>query len=482
MPARAAESLSPNASNMTSQYRSAAASALANATSKKPPLIENWRCQMNEDRRSSLRAVVVGAVIGHVSEWYDYLVYGYVAGAIATQFFPNHSSVTSILETFAVFAISFATRPIGGVIFGHFGDRLGRTKTLAATIGLIALSTVAIGLIPGYRSIGVWAPVLLVAARLLQGLSAGGELSGGTSVIVEYAPAARRGFFLGFLSVGLAIAAIMASGFTALVSANFSAAAYNTWAWRIPFWAAAPIGAIGLYIRLKLEETPAFRALQREQRTVRVPIVASLQTHWRMIAWLLPFFGANGVANYYLATFYPHFMVAHGSLSTAASSLANLAAFALMGIFAPIFGYMSDRAGRRSVRVISCLLVAVFAYPTIFLALSGSFGLAAFGLVLLGVANGALNVATYLALTELFRVETRYTSGAVSYNVAYAAFAGTAPLIGTVLADAGGSAAAAGYVVFFGVIGLIVAITLPETLRRRQAVQNTVTAETPTGS
>ncbi|MGP3775364.1 MFS transporter [Streptomyces sp. SDT5-1] len=430
-----------------------------------------------ERPRSSLKRVVAAGVAGHVAEWYDYLLYGYVATTIAAQFFPSGNSSAGLLATFATFALSFVARPVGAIIFGHFGDRIGRTKTLSATVTLITVSTVGIGLIPSHETIGFWAPALLVVARILQGISAGGELTGGTSLIVEYAPVNRRGFLLGFLSVGLAIAAVLASGFIALMSTLLSPEAFNSWGWRVPFWAAAPIGLVGLYIRLRIEDTPAFNAAKAANRTVRVPIVNALRSQGRRIAVLIPFFGANAVANYYLSAFYPTFMVTNGALKTEQSLLANLFAFALMGAVAPAFGYLADRAGRKTLRATACLLLGVFAFPTIMLAASGVFSLAIGGLLLLGLANAAFNVAAYLTLTELFHVETRYTSGGVAYNLGYAIFGGTAPLVGTTLVSAVGSMAPAGYAVAFGALGLLVALSLPETRQRHDSPTPTATKE-----
>jgi MHS family proline/betaine transporter-like MFS transporter len=213
------------------------------------------------EEQTVLRAIT-GASIGNLVEWFDFAVYGYLATYIAANFFPSNNPTASLLSTFAVFAAAFFVRPLGGIFFGPLGDRIGRQRVLATVIILMSVATFAIGLLPTYATIGVLAPILLVVARLLQGFSAGGEFGGGATFLAEYSPDDRRGFLVSWLEFSTLIGFILGSGVVLVLNSSLGEDAMTAWGWRIPFLIAGPLGAVGLYIRLRLEDTPEFRALE----------------------------------------------------------------------------------------------------------------------------------------------------------------------------------------------------------------------------
>jgi MFS transporter, MHS family, proline/betaine transporter len=218
-----------------------------------------------------LRATI-GASIGNLVEWFDFAVYGYLATTLAVVFFPSGNPTASLLSTFAVFAAAFFVRPLGGLFFGPLGDRIGRQRVLATVIILMSLATFAIGLLPGYATIGIWAPLLLVVCRLLQGFSAGGEFGGGATFLAEYSPDDRRGYMVSWLEFSTLIGFILGSGSVLVMNSALGEDAMIAWGWRIPFLIAGPLGIVGLYIRLRLEDTPEFRALESTGEVSESPL------------------------------------------------------------------------------------------------------------------------------------------------------------------------------------------------------------------
>ncbi|WP_433189440.1 MFS transporter [Actinoallomurus sp. CA-150999] len=245
--------------------------------------------------------------MGNAIEWFDYGIYGYLASYVGKAFFPAHDSTTRLLSTFGVLAISFAIRPFGGMFFGPLGDRLGRQRVLVLTLTLMSLSTFAIGVLPTYAVIGVWSPILLILARLLQGFSTGGEYGGAATFMAEYAPDDRRGFYGSFLEFGTLIGLSVGASMATLMSTLFSDATVSSWAWRVPFLIALPLGGIGLYLRTRLEDTPIFEELAARGETARAPFRETLR-YWRPILILMGFVLLLNVTDYGILTYMPTYL------------------------------------------------------------------------------------------------------------------------------------------------------------------------------
>lgn len=414
--------------------------------------------------RSMLRRVAVAGGIGNFVEWFDYALYGYLATTIATVFFPSHNRALSLLATFAAFGVSFLLRPLGGLIFGKLGDRVGRQRTLATIIVMMSASTFVIGLLPTHHQIGVLAPALLVLVRCIQGFSAGGEVAGAASFTVEHAPAGKRATYASVLPMSSSLAFVAAAGLTALLTASLSASDFSSWGWRLPFLIAGPLGLIGLYIRRSVEDTPAFRKVQREGRVATAPLKESLRTQRKPILLLLGFLMTNSVGFYMLATYLPSYFQERIKLDSDTALFTNMAALLLHVVLIGVFAVMADRVGRKPIMLGSCLAFVLLTIPAFLLAQQESIGALLGAQAMLATAEAGTSAVNSLLLVEMFPTRVRYTSAAVSYNLAYMLFGGTAPFVATLLVSQTGSGlAVALYMTTIAVISLIAVLQIRET-------------------
>ena len=273
---------------------------------------------------ATLRKVISAASIGNFVEWFDFALYGFLATLLAAHFFPSGDATAGLLKTFAVFAVAFAFRPLGGIVFGLLGDRIGRKRTLALTILIMAGATALIGILPSYATIGIWAPILLTLIRCAQGFSAGGEYAGACAYVMEHSPRDRRGRYGSFVPVStflaFASAALTAWGLERLLGA----AAMADWGWRIPFLAAAPLGLIGLYLRLKLDETPAFQALEADHEVSHSPLGETLRLQGRSILRLGAFISLTALSFYMFTTYFSTYLQLAGGFDRAAALAISL--------------------------------------------------------------------------------------------------------------------------------------------------------------
>ncbi|WP_462402468.1 MFS transporter [Pseudomonas sp. Marseille-QA0332] len=416
---------------------------------------------------ATLRKVIAAAAIGNFVEWFDFAVYGFLATLIASQFFASSDASVALLKTFAVFAVAFALRPLGGIVFGALGDRLGRKRILSLTILLMAGSTTLIGLLPTYASIGILAPILLTLARCVQGFSAGGEYAGACAYLMEHAPRDKRAFFGSFVPVStfsaFACAAVVAYG----LEASLSAEAMAAWGWRIPFLVAAPLGIVGLYLRWRMEETPAFREAMSEGKVhAHSPFKATLLHHGRAIRNLGAFISLTALSFYMFTTYFSTYLQLVGNLTRAQSLMVSTVALVFAALACPLAGRFCDRVGRRRTIGFTCLWVMLSVFPAYWLASSGSVPAAILGVLLLAVGALLSGVVTAALLSEVFPTRTRYTASAITYNMAYTLFGGTAPLVATWLIGlTGSSLAPAFYLVIIALLALAGGLALPETSR-----------------
>ena len=387
-----------------------------------------------------LRHVVTASFIGNFVEWFDYAVYGYLATVIAQVFFPESSPTTGLLATFAVFAISFIVRPVGGLVWGHFGDKIGRRNALSLSILIMSAATFCVGLIPGFHQIGYAAPVLLLIIRMVQGFSASGEYAGASAFLAEYAPDRRRGLLTSVVPASTAAGLLFGSLLAALLTAVLSTDQLNGWGWRLPFLLAAPLGLIGRYIRLRLEDTPKFQELEHKINVESNTPLSILFTRYRRE--ILIAFGVtclNAVGFYLILSYMPTYLSEQLHVGHTASFV--IASITLAGYIVFIFGMgaLSDRFGRKRVLIAASICFAVGTVPLFgALGVVGLVGIALIQIVLaafLTMNDGTL--PTFLA--EIFPTRVRYSGFAFSFNTANALFGGTAPFVATLLIKLTGS-------------------------------------------
>ena len=414
-----------------------------------------------------LKKVIAAAAIGNFVEWFDFAVYGFLATIIAKEFFASTDTSVALLKTFAVFAVAFALRPLGGIFFGMLGDRLGRKKILSLTILLMAGATTVIGLLPTYASIGILAPVLLTLTRCVQGFSAGGEYAGACAYLMEHAPNDKRAWYGSFVPVSTFSAFACAAVLAYALEATLSPENMASWGWRIPFLIAAPLGIVGLYLRWKMEETPAFQqALAEDDVTAHSPLKETLRSHGNAICCLGAFISLTALSFYMFTTYFATYLQVAGGLSRAAALLVSTVALVFAALACPVAGALSDRFGRRKTVKYTCLWLIVAVYPAYFLASSGSVVAAIVGVVMLAIGALSCGVVTAALLSETFPTRTRYTASAITYNMAYTIFGGTAPLMATWLIGLTGSnMAPAFYLIVIALLALAGGMALPETSR-----------------
>ena len=414
-----------------------------------------------------IRRAVRGAAIGNTVEWFDFAIYGFLATYIAEKFFPSGDETAALLNTFAIFAAAFFMRPLGGFFFGPLGDRIGRQKVLALVILLMSGSTFAIGLVPSYDTIGVFAPLLLLFLRCLQGFSAGGEYGSGACFLAEYASDKHRGFVVSFLVWSVVVGFLLGSLTVTGLETVLSEGAMDSYGWRIPFLIAGVLGAVGLYIRLRLGDTPEFEALRDEGEVASSPLKEAVTTSWRPILQIAGLVVIHNVGFYIVFTFLPsYFTKTLGFTKTDAFVSITVASLVAL-ILIPPLGALSDRIGRKPLLIAGSLAFAVFAYPLFVMLNTGSLAAAIAAHAGLAAIESVFVCASLAAGAELFATRVRSSGYSIGYNVSVALFGGTAPYVATwLVARTGNDLAPAYYVIVAALVTLITVLTMRETARR----------------
>jgi MHS family alpha-ketoglutarate permease-like MFS transporter len=398
-------------------------------------------------------------------EWYDWGVYGFFAPVFAAQFFPSKVPIVSLLLTLGTFALGFFMRPIGGVVLGAYGDRAGRRNALALQILIMAGASLVIGVIPGYSVIGLLAPLVLLLARLAQGFSAGGEFGASSAFLVEYARPDRRGLIGSIQQVSVGLGTLIASAVASVVLHNLPAGALHSWGWRIPFWLGAAVGLFGLYLRLRVGETPSFVRIDREQRTAGNPFLEMFAKYprdfWRVFGITIA-----GTLTYYMwVLFLPTYAEQTTHLSLAAATLANTIALIVFVACIPLAAALSDRVGRRPLLLGFALGFLVLSYPLFTWIRSGSvlvfFIVEIIGLLLITGYSGT----TATVMAEQFPTRVRNTGIAVPYALAVAIFGGTAPFVTTWLIEQKALTLVPLYVMASALVSGLVYLFMRETFR-----------------
>ncbi len=422
---------------------------------------------MEQDLEHDIRKVVAGASIGNAVEWFDFAIYGFLATYIAAHFFPAGNETAALLNTFAIFAAAFFMRPLGGFFFGPLGDRIGRQKVLAIVILLMSGATLCIGLLPTYQAIGVAAPLLLLVLRCLQGFSAGGEYGGGAVYLAEFAGDRRRGLTVTFMAWSGVLGFLLGSVTVTLLQTLLPAAAMDSFGWRIPFLIAAPLGLVGLYIRLRLGDTPQFARLSEADETADSPLREAVSTSWRQILQVIGLFIVFNIGYYVVFTFLPTYFIKtlKFSKSDAFVSL-TLAALVALILILPLAA-LSDRIGRRPLLLGAAAAFVVASYPLFLLLTSGSLGAAITAHCLLAAIESVYVSCAVSAGVELFATRVRFSGFSVGYNVCVAVFGGTTPYVVTWLtAETGNAIAPAFYLTAAAAVSLTAVLTLRETAGR----------------
>ena len=409
---------------------------------------------------ASTSRVIAAGMIGNALEWYDFAVYGYFAVAIGHQFFPEADPTAQLLATFGVFALGYLMRPIGGVIVGHLGDRYGRRTALTVSIAAMAIPTFLIGLLPGYHSLGIAAPLLFTLLRMLQGLSVGGEYPSSLIFLVERAPDGRRGVagaFAPFAACGgILLGSAIAAGFASAMSAQ----ALDSWGWRIPFLLGLAVGLVGVILRRQL---PELAAVEHRQRP---PIAETLRDHWRLVVEFAALSAFNAVGFYISFVYVATWLQKADGFSTARALEINTISMVVLLPVMLAAGWITDRAGRKPLLLLATL-VAIFAAVPLFVLMEHPVpALALLGQLGLTVLVGAFIGAASPALVEAVPARVRCTAVALGYNTTLGIVGGTTPLVATWLVQRTGDELAPGFLIMAAAVSLIAVFALGETYRR----------------
>ncbi|OEJ26704.1 MFS transporter [Streptomyces agglomeratus] len=442
---------------------------------KNPPL---RRSDITITDEASVRRAVKAASLGNAMEWFDFGIYSYLAVTIGHVFFPSGNDTAQLLSSFATFAVAFLVRPVGGMVFGPMGDKLGRKKVLALTMILMAVGTFAIGLIPSYATIGFWAPVLLIFFRLVQGFSTGGEYGGASTFIAEYAPDKRRGFFGSFLEFGTLAGYTGAAGLVTVLTAWLGSDAMEAWGWRLPFLVAGPLGLVGLYLRMRLDETPAFQKLESgnvraseaadpAESTAKGDLARIFRQYWPTLILCIALVGAYNVTDYMLLSYMPTYLSDELGYSETHGLLVLLGVMVcLMAVISQV-GRLNDRFGRKPLLMAGMLGFFFLSLPSFLLIKQGSIPAISAGMLMLGLSLVCLLGTMSAALPALFPTHVRYGSLSVGYNLSASLFGGTTPLVITGLISlTGNNLMPAYYSMAAALIGVIAVACMKETAQQ----------------
>ncbi|WP_435169018.1 glycine betaine/L-proline transporter ProP [Falsirhodobacter sp. 1013] len=424
---------------------------------------------------ATLKKSVTAAALGNAMEWFDFGVYGFVAYALGQVFFPSASPAVQTIAALGTFSVPFLVRPLGGVVFGIIGDRLGRQKVLSLTIVIMAVSTFCIGLIPSFATIGIWAPILLLLCKLAQGFSVGGEYTGAAIFVAEYAPDRRRGFLGSWLDFGSIIGFVTGAGLVVLLQSLLGEHSFLDWGWRIPFFVAGPLGLLGLYLRHAVEETPAFtqhleNMEKGDQGAVQdhptVSILEIARTYRKALLVCVGMVLVTNVTYYMLLTYMPTYLSSNLGYSQQNGVMIIIAVMIGMLFVQPVVGFLSDKIGRRPFLIAGSLGLVVMAFPSFTLIGSDSPARIFLGLLILAVILNCFTGVMASTLPALFPTRIRYSALASSFNVAIIV-AGLTPTVAALLVERTDNLMVpAYYLMVAALIGLLTAVFLPETANR----------------
>ncbi|QOD03846.1 MULTISPECIES: MFS transporter [Pseudarthrobacter] len=469
-----------NASGTYNAVPTTAPSANPSGT-RKPRILPRRRLKesdVNVVNQPMLKKALGGTIVGNTMEWFDVGVFGYLITTMGPVFLPEADQSVQTLFLLGTFAATFIARPLGGVVFGWLGDKIGRQKVLAATLMIMAASTFAVGLLPGYAQIGIWAAALLVILKLVQGFSTGGEYAGATTFVSEYAPDKRRGFFASFLDMGSYLGFALGAALVSVLQLTLGQAAMEEWGWRIPFLVAGPLGLIAIYFRNKIEESPQFQATLDAQESIGQAAAAAdtdsakspvgiVKAYWRSLIVAMILVAAANTAGYALTSYMPTYLTESKGYDPVHGTLLTIPVLVIMSLCIPLTGKLSDRIGRRPVLWIGAVSTVVLATPAFLLIGIGDVWstLAGLSLIAFPVTFYVANLAS--ALPAQFPTANRYSAMGIAYNFAVAIFGGTTPFIVAALITAtGDDMMPAYYLMVTSAIGAVAIYFLKESAQR----------------
>ncbi|WP_328317680.1 glycine betaine/L-proline transporter ProP [Streptomyces sp. NBC_00388] len=427
---------------------------------------------------AAIKRAVKAASLGNAMEWFDFGIYSYLAATIGHVFFPGGSGTVQLLSSFATFAVAFLIRPVGGMVFGPMGDKIGRKKVLAMTMIMMSIGTFAIGILPSYAAIGFWSPVLLIFFRLVQGFSTGGEYGGASTFIAEYAPDKRRGYFGSFLEFGTLAGYVGAAGLVTIMTTFVGSDGMDSWGWRVPFLVAGPLGLVGLYLRLRLDETPAFQRLEGEsvhavdaadgvETSAKGDLGKIFRDYWPSLILCIALVGAYNVTDYMLLSYMPTYLSDELHYSETHGLVILLGVMVFLMLIINQVGKLSDHFGRKPLLMTGMLGFFFLSLPSFLLVRQGSIPAITAGLLLMGLALVCLLGTMSAALPALFPTQVRYGSLSVGYNLSASLFGGTTPLVITALISLTGSnLMPAYYAMAASLVGVIAVACMKETAQK----------------
>lgn len=404
------------------------------------------------------KRVLVASLVGSSIEWFDYFLYGTVAGLVFNKiFFPAEDPTVGLLLSYASFALAFFIRPLGGIIFSHIGDKIGRKRTLVLTLSLMGGATAAMGLLPTYETIGIMAPILLIALRLIQGIGLGGEWGGALLLAYEYAPENKKGLFGSIPQMGVTIGLLLGTLVMSLMTL-MPDDAFMVWGWRIPFILSAILVIFGLWIRKGIDETPEFKKVQEKGEVAKVPLFETMRTHWREVLIAIGGKVVETAPFYIFGTFIVSYATNNLGFDSTSPLNAVTIATIITTLIIPIMGRLSDNVGRRPLYIWGTLLMIAFAFPYFWiLNLKTNASLIIATVIGLGIIWAPITAVLGTMFSEIFKSNVRYTGVSLGYQIGAAAAGGTAPLIATALLGAFNNSyvPVAIYIIFTSLISLI---------------------------
>jgi MHS family proline/betaine transporter-like MFS transporter len=403
------------------------------------------------------RKVIAAGISGNVLEWYDFAVYGFYAPIIGKLFFPSDDPTVSLIASFGAFAAGFLMRPIGGFVFGHIGDKIGRKRALVLSVMLMAIPTGVIGILPDHATIGVAAAILMVLMRMLQGLSVGGEYTGSIVYLAEHSPNSRRGFFTSWTLFGAVGGILLGSGVSALISNILTDAQISDWGWRVAFISGILVGVVGLIVRRHLPDMPEDKSADKPKS----PVIEAFKTEWRAMSKVIGFNIVNAVGFYMMFVYVVTWLIKQVQEPRSDALDINTISMAALLVLIPLFGALSDRIGRKPLLMFGAAGIALLGYPLIWLMHHPDFMMILLGQLGFAVLIGAYFGASPATLTEMFPRRVRVSALSVGYNISLAIFGGTAPLIATwLIARSHSDLSIAWYLIGCAVVSFLVLLSI----------------------